>query len=77
MSLDYLLPMSPVHTPLGVWPERTKLVTRSRKGYWRLAANSIVQKALNNDWLSEQGVPDMKARWIARHYGNSPQTQAT
>lgn len=61
---------------LGTWPESTKLVTRSRKGYWQLASNSIVQRALNNDWLTAQGVPDMKARWIARHYANTPQTEA-
>ncbi|MCC5022958.1 MAG: hypothetical protein J6386_09270 [Candidatus Synoicihabitans palmerolidicus] len=61
---------------MGTWPESTKLVTRSRKGYWQLASNSIVQRALNNDWLTAQGVPDMKARWIARHYANTPQTEA-
>ena len=62
---------------LGADPETTKLVTCSRKGYWRLSSNSIVQKALNNEWLHAQGVPDMKARWIARHYGNSPQAETS
>jgi RNA-directed DNA polymerase len=65
---------------LGACPETTKLVTRSRKGYWRLASNSPatggMQKALSNEWLIAQGVPAMKARWIARHYGNSPQAEA-
>ena len=54
-----------------------QITSRSRKGYWRLSSNSIVQKALNNEWLTAQGVPDMKARRIARHYGNSSKAEAT
>jgi RNA-directed DNA polymerase len=53
---------------LGIHPERVKLASRSRKGYWRMSANSIVQRALTNRWLQEQGVPDMKQQWIAIHY---------
>ncbi len=45
------------------------MATRSRKGYWRMSANSIVQRALNNRWLHEQGVPDMRTLWIVLHYG--------
>jgi len=37
--------------------------------YWRTSANSIVQRALANRWLREQGVPDMCTLWIALHYG--------
>jgi hypothetical protein len=33
------------------------MATRSRKGYWRMSANSIVQRALNNRWLHEQEFP--------------------
>jgi RNA-directed DNA polymerase len=54
---------------LGIYPERVKLASRSRKGYWRMSGNSIVQTALSNRWLEEQGVPDMRAVWIALHYG--------
>jgi len=53
---------------LGIHPERVKLATRSRKGYWRMSGDSIVQRALTNRWLQEQGVPDMKQQWIAIHY---------
>ena len=42
---------------------------RRRKGYGRMSANSIVQRALTNHWLHEQGVPDMRTLWITRHYG--------
>jgi RNA-directed DNA polymerase len=55
---------------LGADPEEVKLAVRSRKGYWRMSSNSIVQAALTNAWLREQGVPDMREKWIARHYGS-------
>jgi len=54
---------------LGVFPEKVHMATRSRKGYWRMSRNSIVHAALSNRWLEEQGVPDMRAIWIALHYG--------
>ena len=54
---------------LGVPPDRVKMATRSRKGYWRMAGNSIVQQALTNQWLEKQGVPDMRQKWITLHYG--------
>lgn len=55
---------------LGADPAKVKLATRSRKGYWRMSHNSIVQAALTNAYLHGQGVPDMRAKWIAMHYGN-------
>ena len=54
---------------MGIPPEEVKLATRSRKGYWRMSANSIVQRALINRWLHLQGVPDMRKIWIVLHYG--------
>jgi hypothetical protein len=45
------------------------MATRSRKGYWRMSQNEIVRFALNNCWLEEQGVPDMRAIWMVLHYG--------
>ena len=54
---------------LEVSPDRVHLASRSRKGYWRMSQVSIVRFALNNRWLEEQGVPDMKAVWIVLHYG--------
>ena len=35
-----------------------------------MSSNRILQAALNNAWLHEQGVPDLKAKWIAMHTGN-------
>jgi RNA-directed DNA polymerase len=54
---------------LGISPDEVHMATRSRKGYWRMSANSIVQRALTNRWLHEQGVPDMRTLWITLHYG--------
>jgi len=54
---------------LGADPKEVHMATRSRKGYWRMSSNSILQRALNNHWLHEQGVPDMRTLWITLHYG--------
>jgi len=54
---------------LGIPREEVHMATRSRKGYWRMSANSIVQRALTNRWLHEQGVPNMRESWIVLHYG--------
>ena len=48
---------------LGANPAEVKMATRSRKGYWRMSSNRIVQQALSNRWLEEQGVP------TCEHYG--------
>jgi len=54
---------------LGADPKTVHMATRSRKGYWRMSQNEIVRFALNNRWLEEQGVPDVRAIWIVLHYG--------
>ena len=54
---------------LGIHPGVVHRASRSRKGYWRMSQNSIVRAALNNRWLEEQGVPDMKAIWTVLYYG--------
>jgi hypothetical protein len=46
---------------LGANPETVHKATRSRKGYWRMSQNELVRNALNNRWLEEQGVPDLRA----------------
>ena len=54
---------------LGIRPGEVHMATRSRKGYWRMSGNSLVQRALNNRWLKEQGVPELRPIWIKLHYG--------
>lgn len=55
---------------LGADPSEVKLATRSRKGYWRMSSNRIVQQALTTRWLEEQGVPNIRTSWIKLHYGS-------
>jgi RNA-directed DNA polymerase len=54
---------------LGVRPEEVHLATRCRRGYWWMSGNGIVQRALHNFWLEQQGVPNLRQRWIDLHYG--------
>jgi RNA-directed DNA polymerase len=55
----------------GISRDDVKLATRRRKGYWRMAGNSIVQRALSKQWLWNQGVPNMRQQWIDLHDGAS------
>ena len=59
---------------LGADPAEVSLATRSRKGYWRMSANRIVQQALTNRWLHDHGVPDLRQIWISLHYGAQART---
>ncbi len=34
-----------------------------------MAGTSIVQRALDNRWLAERGVPNLKDQWVEMHYG--------
>jgi hypothetical protein len=54
---------------LGADPATVHMATRSRKGYWRMSQNEIARFAMNNRWLEEQGVSDVKAIWTVLHYG--------
>lgn len=54
---------------LGIPRDEVHMATRSRKGYWRMSGNSIIQRALTNRWLHEQGVPDLRTSWLVLHYG--------
>jgi RNA-directed DNA polymerase len=53
---------------LGISKDDVKLASRSRKGYWRMAGNSIVQRALTKQWLWDRGVPNMRQQWVDLHY---------
>ena len=60
---------------LGAAREEVHLASRSRKGCWRMSTNSVVQAALTNEWLTQQGVPNLQVSWIAYHY--PPPTNAS
>ena len=59
---------------LGIAPERVKLATRSRKGYWRMSGNSLVQIALDKEYLRSQGLPSLHDLWLVFKYGLKAQT---
>src|SRR5262249_33429300 len=40
---------------LGIHPAEVYKASRSHRGYWWMAGTSIVQRALNNEWLAERG----------------------
>ena len=58
---------------LGIERDRVKLASRSRKGYWRMSSNSLVQMALNVKWLEERGVPSLCKLWAIFKYGDKAQ----
>jgi len=53
---------------LGISRDEVHLATRSSKGYWRMAGNSIVQRALTKRWLWDRGVPNLRQQWVDLHY---------
>jgi RNA-directed DNA polymerase len=53
---------------LGIPKDEVKLASRSRKGYWRMAGNSILQRALKKQCLWDHGVPNMSQQWVDLHY---------
>ena len=55
---------------LGVTKDQVKKASRSRKGYWRMSRNSLVNLALNGRYLEEQGVPSMRTLWVTFKYGD-------
>ena len=62
---------------LGIAPGEVYRASRSRKGYWRMSQNSLVRFALNNRYLKEQGVPELRDIWIRLHYGDQPKPKGT
>jgi RNA-directed DNA polymerase len=57
---------------LGIRRDEVHLASRSRKGPWRMSHNSIVQRAMTNAWLSQQGVPSIEQQWVAIRYPDGP-----
>ena len=62
---------------LGAKRDEVKLASRSRKGYWRMSSNRILQQALTNQRLWDRGVPNMRQQWIDLHYGPASEQAAT
>ena len=60
---------------LGIAPNEVYRASRSRKGYWRMSQNSLVRFSLNNAYLKEQRVPELRDTWIRLHYGDEPKSK--
>jgi len=57
---------------LGIDREEVHRASRSRKGHWRMSQNSLVRGAMTNEWLHEQGVPNLTEHWVAIRYPEGP-----
>jgi len=55
---------------MGIPPGEVKKASRSRKGYWRMSRNSLLSIALNNHYLTQQGVPSIGELWVRFKYGD-------
>ncbi|MCP5067620.1 MAG: group II intron reverse transcriptase/maturase, partial [bacterium] len=53
---------------LGIGRDEVHKASRSRKGHWRMSHNSLVKRAMNNEWLAEQGVPSLEKQWVSIRY---------
>lgn len=57
---------------LGIDRDEVYLASRSRKGYWRMSQNSLVRRAMTDNWLFEQGVPNLTEQWVVIRYPEQP-----
>jgi RNA-directed DNA polymerase len=57
---------------LGIGREEVHMASRSRKGHWRMSHNSLVQRAMTDEWLRQQGVPSLEKQWVSIRYPNGP-----
>ena len=57
---------------LGIGRHEVHKASRSRKGHWRMSNNSLVKRAMTNDWLAEQGVPSLEKQWVSIRYPDGP-----
>jgi len=67
---------------LGIGRDEVHKASRSRKGHppslklwrpgWRMSHNSIVQRAMTDAWLAEQGVPSLEKQWVSIRYPDGP-----
>ena len=56
----------------GIGRKEVHKASRSRKGHWRMSHNSLVKRAMNNEWLAQQGVPSLEHQWVSIRYPNGP-----
>ncbi len=61
---------------LGIGREEVHMASRSRKGHWRMSHNSLVQRAMTDEWLRQQGVPSLEKLWVSIRYPDGPKVKS-
>jgi RNA-directed DNA polymerase len=61
---------------LGIGRDEVHLASRSRKGHWRMSHNSLVQRAMTDEWLRQQGVPSLEKQWVSIRYPDGPEKKS-
>jgi len=61
---------------LGIGRDEVHKASRSRKGHWRMSHNSLVKRAMNNEWLAAQGVPNLEKLWVSIRYPDGPKKKS-
>jgi len=59
---------------LGIGDE-VRIAAGSHASHWRMSRNSVVQRAMSNAWLAQQGVPSLENQWKSIRYPNGPRAQ--
>ena len=57
---------------LGIGRDEVHMASRSRKGHWRMSHNSLVKRAMSNEWLRQQGVPSLEELWVSIRHPDGP-----
>ena len=61
---------------LGIGRDEVHKASRSRKGHWRMSHTSIVERAMNDEWLRQQGVPSLEKQWVSIRYPDGPKRKS-
>lgn len=61
---------------LGIGRDEVKKASRSRKGHWRMSHNSLVKRAMTNEWLAEQDVLSLEQQWVSIRYPDGPKKKS-
>jgi len=61
---------------LGIRRDEVHKASRSRKGHWRMSHTSIVERALTDAWLEQQGVPSLEEQWVSIRYPDGPKRKS-
>lgn len=61
---------------LGIGRDEVHKASRSRKGHWRMSHTSIVERAMTDAWLANQGVPSLEKQWVSVRYPDGPKRKS-